>query len=186
MMEPGSRKDAAFRCLVGNRGLRFGRLVAAAAFAVVVLGAATVEAAHPIKHRIYKGKVTLPSGVSRQPTVVLNVSSSGKSLQYGGPHEGCNGTFNVSNDTRGYIPKVKISRSGAFAAKRKYTMTSHGSNYTYYFHWDIKLSGKFVTRRKAKGKLTYEMTETDNRSQPPGRVLHCGRQTVNYTARLKK
>lgn len=186
MTQAGFKNHHTMRRPLGTRRLRVGRLVAAAAVAVVVLGTATVEAANPVKRGVYKATVKLPQSASRQPTLTLTVSRSGNSFKFVGPHERCDSTFNPVEQTIGRIPKVAVSRSGAFTAKRKYTVTGYGSNHTYHFHWDIKLSGRFVTRERAKGTLSYEMTETDDRSVIPGRVLSCGRHTVSYTARLKK
>ena len=153
----------------------------------LVLGALLVgaaQAAHATKGATYKGKVSgVPTDVREFPVeqengIRLRVSSTGRSVDVRGPHA-CPHTFNPRWVFHGQIKHLKVSSTGAFKGSRTYRDTSLGPNYV--LDWKIKVSGKFVSARKAKGRITYEMFQS---GRSPG-LTSCGKQSGPWTARRK-
>jgi hypothetical protein len=113
------------------------------------------------------------------PTVELKVSDSGSRLKFRGPHEHC-GTFNPRKKFFPRISGIKIRQDGSFKRSRDYEIKSGGArgeilDLTYV--WTVKVSGRFVSAQKAKGRLTYELIL---------RMKHgtesCGRHSGRWTA----
>jgi hypothetical protein len=158
--------------------------IAMAFGSALVLGALLVGAAQgadPTKGATYKGKV---SGVAtdkrefpveRENGIRLRVSSNGRSVDVRGPHA-CPQTFNPAWVFHGQIKNLKVSSTGAFKGSRTYRDTSLGQSYV--LDWKIKVSGKFVSARKAKGTITYEMFQSGRSAEKTS----CGKQSGPWTA----
>jgi hypothetical protein len=105
---------------------------------------------------------------------------------YVGPHERCGSSpsnpkgVNPVPQTHGKIQTLKISPSGSFSGRREYRATHKSAYFIYYFDWDIRVSGRFVSASKAKGTVTYEMVRSGTRGS--GEPRSCGRRTVSWTA----
>jgi hypothetical protein len=154
---------------------------------VLVLGTLLVvaaQAASPTKGATYKGKVSgVPTDerdfpVEQENGIRLKVSSTGRRVDVRGPHA-CPQTFNPNWAFHGQIKRLKVSSTGVFKGSRTYTDTSLGENYV--LHWTIKVSGKFVSARKAKGTITYEMSQSGRSPTPTS----CGKQSGPWTALRK-
>ena len=104
------------------------------------------------------------------------MSSTGRSVDVRGPHA-CPHTFNPRWVFHGQIKHLKVSSTGAFKGPRTYRDTGLGPNYV--LDWKINVSGKFVSARKAKGRITYEMFQS---GRSPG-LTSCGKQSGPWTAR---
>ena len=161
--------------------------VAVALGSALVLGALLVvaaQAARPIKGATYKGKVSgVPTDereftVERENGIRLRVSSTGRRVDVRGPHA-CPQGFNPNWVFHGQIKRLKVSSTGVFKGSRTYRDTSLGENYV--LDWKIKVSGKFVSARKAKGTITYEMVHSGR--SPSG--TSCGKQSGPWTALRK-
>lgn len=161
--------------------------VAVALGSALVLGALLVvaaQAARPIKGATYKGKVSgVPTDereftVERENGIRLRVSSTGRRVDVRGPHA-CPQGFNPNWVFHGQIKRLKVSSTGVFKGSRTYRDTSLGENYV--LDWKIKVSGKFVSARKAKGTITYEMSHSGRSPSPTS----CGKQSGPWTALRK-
>lgn len=160
---------------ISSRLVKFmGALLAAMALAVAPL---TVFAATPKKGASYGGKVKRVDN-SRDPWVSLKVAGSGKKLKFVGPAERCGG-FNPVSALHGRIDSVKITSKGKFTASRKYDVPNDTGSVI--FHWDISVTGRFVTKDKAKGTVKFHLTHSGSRSG--GVVSDCGRRNLDFTAK---
>jgi hypothetical protein len=138
-------------------------------------------AATPKKGAKYGGKVDRIAN-SRDPWVSLKVSKDGTKLKFIGPAESCDkgsGGFNPVARLHGRIKTVKVADDGKFRGSRKYDVPNDTGSVIY--HWDIRVKGRFVSKDKAKGKVTFHMTHSGERSR--GAVTDCGRRQIDFTAK---
>jgi hypothetical protein len=146
-----------------------------AALASVPLAAV---AATPKKGAKYGGKVKQIDN-SRDPWVSLKVAADGTKLKFIGPAESCGGTFNPVPAVHGRIDTVKVASDGTFHGSRKYDVPSDTGAVIY--HWNIRVKGRFVSKDKATGHLTFHMTHSGQRSN--GKVTDCGQRQLDFTAK---
>ena len=136
-------------------------------------------AAQPKKGAKYLAKI--PPKDTRDNTIRLKVSGNGKSLDLKGPHERCDtgsGGFNPVSAAYPKINGVAIGETGKFSRSRKYEVQASSS---VTFMWTAKVTGRFVSKDKATGKLTWHLRVGGDRSQ--GKVTSCGKSSANFTAK---
>jgi hypothetical protein len=151
-------------------------LLAVVAVACLALPA---DAAQPKKGARYLAKI--PPTDTRDPTIRLKVSGNGKTLDLTGPHERCgtgSGGFNPLPPTYPKINRVAIGKTGKFSRSRKYEVQA-SSIVT--FTWTAKVTGRFVSKDKATGKLVWHLRVGGERSQ--GKVTSCGESSAKFTAK---
>lgn len=157
------------------------RTLALLTLAVLASVAFVAQAAAPKKGATYGGKVKRVAD-SRDPWVKLKVAGSGKKLKLIGPAESCDsgsGGFNPVASLHGRIDSVKIGDDGAFKGSRQYDAPSDTGSVIY--HWQVSVKGRFTSKGKAKGRVTFHVTHSGDRSR--GQVTDCGVRKLEFTAK---
>jgi hypothetical protein len=172
------------------------RFVAVVVGVTAVALAAVSQAALPKKNAVYGGKATggaaAPQCASppctdpyrthpEKTTVRLDVSSTGRRLNFRTP-QGCyfvNSPTGPNPWSYGRINRLRISKAGKFSGTRSYR-DSRQANYV--LDWTIKVSGRFVSSRRAEGTITYEAKESGRAGPTP---RSCGRRSGPWTATRK-
>ena len=135
-------------------------------------------AASPKKGAKYGGTVKRIDN-SRDPWVSLKVAADGTKLKFIGPAESCGETFNPVPNLHGRIDTVKVANDGTFHGTRKYDVPNDTGSLIY--HWNVRVKGRFVSKDKAKGHVTFHMTHSGIRSG--GAVHDCGKRQIDFTAK---
>jgi len=156
--------------------MALGTLVAA----TLVTLPAVVQAALPKKGAFYKGTATggaaAPDMGKGKSQVRLKVSTTGRRVSFRTP-QGCPTTFNPLPKFYGRINNLKVSAAGSFKGKRTYQSPSGNARFDT-IHWKINVKGRFVTSRKARGTVTYEMATSG-----PG-YQSCGQKSGHWSATI--
>ena len=155
-------------------------IVIGACVVLLLAALASAEAAKPKKGGAYSGTVP-DQGGTRGITdggITFVVSKNGKKLTASLPAL-------CGRNPHGVIKNIPISKKGKFSGKRSYKDT-HASGEI--FDWDLKISGRFTSRTKAKGVLTVHLeTSNYNRGEPvplPGVEAVCDSpKNVPYTVK---
>ena len=108
-----------------------------------------------------------------EPESRLKVSSNGSQVRYFSFPEICGFNRSKAAEVRG----MKISDEGKFSGKRRHTERikaargGSGGAYDLVRKWTLKVSGRFVSKKKATGKLTMVLKhhlEDQSGENPPG------------------
>jgi hypothetical protein len=145
--------------------------------ALFACDALVAEADTPKKGAKYLAKIK--DNDSRDPTIRLKVSGSGKKLDLIGPHEACDGTFNPVTRTHPQIKGVKVGATGKFKRSRTYEIPSDTGGVVYM--WTVSVKGRFVSKDKAKGTLKWHLEHGGPRAG--GQVNDCGANSTAFTAK---
>jgi hypothetical protein len=127
----------------------------------LLAGSATASAALPRKGgRYFDSHLPSLGDVRGETGLGLYVAGTGRRLRASLPAM-------CGRNPRGEIPKIRISVTGRFSGKRNYTWTaSNGEK----FAWKLRISGRFTSRKRAKGVMTIHLETSDyNRGENPPR-----------------
>jgi hypothetical protein len=144
------------------------RLAAVFVAGLLVAPLSAADAAAPTKGAEYLDVLEMPVEDSRDDTLRLKVSSTGRRLNLIGPHERCGGFNPVDGVTYPVINRIRIKDGGKFRKSREYEVIEGSVT----FFWTVKVRGRFETKKRAKGTIEWQMKTGGERSQ--GVVVPCG------------